>query len=199
MEFIENHLAETTKILNSLSRETISQAIDLLVSVRENGGRLFILGVGGSAGNASHAVNDFRKLTDIESYAPTDNVSELTARINDDGWDSVFVNWLRVSRFNSKDAMLILSVGGGDDKLNLSTNLISALKLANELSAKSVAIVGREEGFAAQNATVAIVIPKVNDSSITAHSESLQAVIWHLMVNHPKLNTSKAKWESFDK
>ena len=157
---------------------------------------MFILGVGGSAGNAGHAVNDFRKLTGIETYAPTDNVSELTARINDDGWDSVFANWLKGSRLNSRDCIFIISVGGGSEEKKISTNIVEALKYAKEIGAKIFGIVGRDGGYTAKVADVAIIIPTVNSDMITPLTESYHAIIWHLMVSHPLLKSQEAKWES---
>jgi len=164
--------------------------------VRARGGRLFILGVGGSAANASHAVNDFRKLAGIEAYAPTDNVSELTARTNDDGWHSVFAEWLKGSRFDKKDAILVLSVGGGSLEKNVSPNLVSALKLAKERGSAILGIVGRDGGYTAQVADVAIIIPTVNPANITPHTEAFQAVVWHLWISHPTLKVAETKWES---
>jgi D-sedoheptulose 7-phosphate isomerase len=164
--------------------------------VRERGGRLFILGVGGSAANASHAVNDFRKIAGLECYAPTDNVSELTARTNDEGWNTVFAEWLKGSRLNGKDALLILSVGGGDVEKNVSPNLVTALQLAKERGASVLGIVGRDGGYTAKVADVAIIIPTVNPNNTTPHSEAFQAVVWHLFVSHPKLKVAQTKWES---
>jgi D-sedoheptulose 7-phosphate isomerase len=170
--------------------------VELLASVRERGGRLFILGVGGSAANASHAVNDFRKIAGLECYAPTDNVSELTARTNDEGWSTVFAEWLKGSRLNGKDALLILSVGGGNLEKNVSPNLVAALQLAKERGASVLGIVGRDGGYTATVADVVIVIPTVNPNNITPHSEAFQAVVWHLFVSHPKLKMAQTKWES---
>jgi D-sedoheptulose 7-phosphate isomerase len=172
------------------------KAVELLASVRERGGRLFILGVGGSAANASHAVNDFRKIAGLECYAPTDNVSELTARTNDEGWNTVFAEWLKGSRLNGKDALLILSVGGGDVEKNVSPNLVTALQLAKERGASVLGIVGRDGGYTAKVADVAIIIPTVNPNNTTPHSEAFQAVVWHLFVSHPKLKVAQTKWES---
>ena len=170
--------------------------MELLASVRERGGRLFVLGVGGSAANASHAVNDFRKIAGLECYAPTDNVSELTARTNDEGWSTVFAEWLKGSRLNDKDALLILSVGGGNLEKNVSPNLVAALQLAKERGASVLGIVGRDGGYTAKVADVAIVIPTVNPNNTTPHSEAFQAVVWHLFVSHPKLKVAQTKWES---
>jgi D-sedoheptulose 7-phosphate isomerase len=168
--------------------------IDILFEVRSNSGRLFIIGVGGSAANASHAVNDFRKLANIESYAPTDNVSELTARTNDEGWSTVFKAWLTTSNLGEKDCLLILSVGGGTREKAISVNLCEAVDLAKSVSAKVLGIVGRNDGHTAQNANAVVVIPTVNPESVTPHSESFQEVIWHLMVSHPKLKMHQTTW-----
>ena len=164
--------------------------------LRRQGGRLFFLGVGGSAGNASHAVNDFRKIAGIEAYAPTDNVSELTARTNDEGWSSVFVEWLKVSKLSAKDALFVLSVGGGDYEKNVSPNLIAALQFGKSQKCKTFGIVGRATGYTASVADVCIVVPEVNSNNVTPHSEAFQAVIWHLLVSHPKVKVAETKWES---
>jgi D-sedoheptulose 7-phosphate isomerase len=192
--FTSVHLAETAKIAKLVSSEEIEKVIDLLKSVRENKGRLFILGVGGSAANAAHAVNDFRKLTNIESYAPTDNVAELTARTNDEGWQNVFVPWLKTSRLSSSDCVFILSVGGGSRERQVSVNLCEAIDYAKTVGASITGIVGRDGGYTAQNATAVIIVPDVNSASVTPHSESFQSVIWHLMVSHPKLKVSLTTW-----
>jgi D-sedoheptulose 7-phosphate isomerase len=168
--------------------------VDLLAEVKSSCGRLFVLGVGGSAANASHAVNDFRKLAGIETYAPTDNVAELTARTNDEGWETVFSGWLRVSKLSSKDCLFILSVGGGNKEKNVSTNLIEAIDLAKEVGARVTGIVGRDGGYTSKNADVCLVIPNLNPNSVTPHAESFQTVIWHLMVSHPKLKSNPTKW-----
>jgi D-sedoheptulose 7-phosphate isomerase len=189
-------LREAAEIIAKLDPSLCEKAVELLAAVRARGGRLFILGVGGSAANASHAVNDFRKLTGIESYAPTDNVSELTARTNDDGWNSVFVEWLKGSRLNPKDAVLVLSVGGGSLEKNVSANLVSALQLAKQRECAILGLVGRDGGYTAQVADVAIVIPTVNPANITPHTEAFQAVVWHLLISHPTLKTAETKWES---
>jgi D-sedoheptulose 7-phosphate isomerase len=196
MSYSKQHLSEATEIVAKLDPALCEKAIELLASVRARGGRLFILGVGGSAANASHAVNDFRKIAGIEAYAPTDNVSELTARTNDDGWQSVFAEWLKESRLNEKDALLVLSVGGGNLEKNISPNLVSALKLAKERNSAILGIVGRDGGFTAQVADVAIVIPTANPANITPHTEAFQAVVWHLWVSHPTLKVAEMKWES---
>jgi D-sedoheptulose 7-phosphate isomerase len=196
MNYSEQHLQETAQIVSQLDPALCEQAVDLLAAVRERGGRLFILGVGGSAANASHAVNDFRKIAGLECYAPTDNVSELTARTNDEGWSTVFAEWLKGSRLNEKDALLILSVGGGNLEKNVSPNLVAALQLAKEHGSTVLGIVGRDGGYTAKVADVAIVIPTVNPGNTTPHSEAFQAVIWHLFVSHPKLKVAQTKWES---
>ncbi len=193
-KFTESHLDETIQIAKSISVASIEKIVDILVLVRESRGRLFILGVGGSAANASHAVNDFRKLTEIDAYAPTDNVAELTARTNDEGWENVFVPWLRISNLSSKDCVFILSVGGGNKARNISINLCEAIDYANSLGAKIVGIVGRDGGYTAKNAHVVVTIPTVNSESITPHSESFQQVLWHLMVSHPKLRINPTTW-----
>lgn len=196
MSYSQQHLDETAQVVSQLSADLIESAVDVLANVRQRGGRLFILGVGGSAANASHAVNDFRKLCGFEAYAPTDNVSELTARTNDEGWASVFAAWLQGSRLNSKDGLLIFSVGGGSLEKNVSPNLVSALQLAKSVGAAIVGIVGRDGGFTAQVADAAIIVPTVSAANTTPHAEAFQAVIWHLFVSHPKLKTAPTKWES---
>lgn len=194
--FSRNHLNECVKIIESIDDTTIENMAELVDQVRANGGRLFFLGVGGSAGNASHCVNDFRKIVGIESYAPTDNVSELTARTNDEGWDTIFSEWLKISKLNSKDAIFILSVGGGNIEKNVSPNLVKALIYAKEVNAKILGIVGRDGGYTAKVADAVVIIPVVNQDAITPHSEAFQAVVWHLLVSHPKLKTKETKWES---
>ncbi len=196
MSYSEQHLRETAQILSQLNPALCEKAVELLVAVRSRGGRLFILGVGGSAANASHAVNDFRKIADLECYAPTDNVSELTARVNDDGWSSVFVEWLKGSRLSNRDALFVLSVGGGNLEKNVSPNLVAALQLAKDRGAAILGIVGRDGGYTAKVADVTICIPTVNPASVTPHSEAFQAVIWHLLVTHPSLKVAQMKWES---
>ena len=190
------HLRETAEVVSKIDPELCERAVDLLANVRERGGRLFILGVGGSAANASHAVNDFRKIAGLECYAPTDNVSELTARTNDEGWEGVFAEWLKGSRLNAKDALLVFSVGGGNLEKNVSPNLVRALQLAKERGSSVVGIVGRDGGYTAQVADVAIVIATVNPENTTPHAEAFQAVVWHLFVSHPKLKVAQTKWES---
>ena len=196
MSYSEQHLRETGQIVSQVDPDLCEKAVELLATVRARGGRLFILGVGGSAANASHAVNDFRKLAGIEAYAPTDNVSELTARTNDDGWPSVFAEWLKRSRLNQKDAVLVLSVGGGSLEKNVSPNLVSALQFAKERGSAILGIVGRDGGYTVQAADVAIVIPTVNLANITPHTEAFQAVVWHLWISHPTLKIAETKWES---
>jgi D-sedoheptulose 7-phosphate isomerase len=196
IDYIDSYLQGVEKIAKTVDRKLIEMAIRMILKVRNDGGRLFILGVGGSAGNAGHAVNDFRKLVGIEAYAPTDNVSELTARTNDDGWDSVFVNWLKGSRLNSKDCIFVISVGGGNEEKNISANIVKALKYAKQVKAKIFGIVGRDGGYTAKVADVAIIIPTVNPDMVTPLTESFHAVVWHLLVSHPMLKVQEAKWES---
>ena len=196
MSYSKQHLNEAAEIISKLDPTLCEKAVALLATVRARGGRLFILGVGGSAANASHAVNDFRKLAGIESYTPTDNVSELTARTNDDGWRSVFAEWLKGSRINQNDAVLVLSVGGGSLERNVSPNLVAALQLAKEQGSAILGIVGRDGGYTAQVGDVVIVIPTVNPANSTPHTEAFQAVVWHLWVSHPNLKVAKTKWES---
>jgi D-sedoheptulose 7-phosphate isomerase len=196
MTYSEQHLAETLEIVRQIRCDVIEKMVDLLVALRERGGRLFFLGVGGSAANASHAVNDFRKIAGIECYAPTDNVSELTARTNDEGWASVFVEWLRGSRLNAKDAIMVFSVGGGNLERNVSPNLVLALQHAKEVNASVLGIVGRDGGYTATVADAVCIVPTVNPQNVTPHSEAFQAVIWHLLVSHPKLKVQPTKWET---
>ena len=199
MNYTQKHLGEAAAILERLDVAAIERIAELLAEIKASAGRLFFLGVGGSAGNCSHAVNDFRKLTGIESYAPTDNVSELTARINDDGWESTFVEWLKVSRLNSNDAVFILSVGGGNVEKNISPNLVAATRHAKIIGAKVIGILGRDGGHTAQVADASVIVPTVNPETVTPHSEAFQAVIWHLLVSHPLLGSKQTKWESVDK
>lgn len=194
MSYSKQHLEESIEITKAIDPEIIEEIVDLLADVKSTGGRLFVLGVGGSAANAGHAVNDFRKLAGIETYAPTDNVAELTARTNDEGWQTVFSGWLKVSKFSSKDCLFILSVGGGSKERNVSPNLIEAIDLAKEVGARITGIVGRDGGYTAQNADVCLLIPTINPSTVTPHSESFQTVIWHLLVSHPKLKSNPTKW-----
>ena len=195
MSFTQTYLQETQKVVAGLNADAIEKMVDELARVRERGGRLFILGVGGSAGNAGHAVNDFRKICGFEAYAPTDNVSELTARTNDEGWATVFSEWLKGSRLNGKDGLLIFSVGGGNLEKNVSPNLVSAIQVAKQVGASVVGIVGRDGGYTAKEATACVIVPTVNPDHVTPHSEAFQAVVWHLFVSHPKLKVHKTKWE----
>ena len=196
MSFVRQYLEEAREILARLDGDAVERMARLLRETRDAGGRLFILGVGGSAANASHATNDFRKIAGIEAYAPTDNVSELTARTNDDGWPRVFEDWLRVSRCREGDAVLVLSVGGGDLERNVSANLVLALGYARSVGAKLLAIVGRDGGYAAKAADACVVVPVVNPAHVTPHTEAFQAVVWHLLVSHPALKQAPTKWES---
>jgi D-sedoheptulose 7-phosphate isomerase len=194
--FTQQFLAETAQIVRELDVAEIDRVVALLATTRARGGRLFILGVGGSAANASHAVNDFRKLANFEAYAPTDNVAELTARTNDEGWASVFAEWLRASRLRADDLVLVLSVGGGDLQRNISPNLVAALQFAKQVGASIAGIVGRDGGYTAQVADACVIIPSVEPDRITPHAEAFQAVIWHLLVSHPDLKAAATKWES---
>jgi D-sedoheptulose 7-phosphate isomerase len=196
MNYTEKHINEAMDILKQINTDDIEKMAELLVKVKQEDGRVFFLGVGGSAGNCSHAVNDFRKIVGIESYAPTDNVSELTARTNDEGWETVFVEWLKTSKLSKKDALFILSVGGGNLEKNISPNLVKAIQHAKTVSAKVTGVVGRDGGFTAQMADVCLIVPTVNSETITPHSEAFQAVIWHLLVSHPNLKVHQTKWES---
>lgn len=196
MSYSKQHLREASQIISQIDTDAVEKIATLLAKVREQRGRLFFLGVGGSAGNCSHAVNDFRKIVGIESYAPTDNVSELTARTNDEGWDTVFVEWLRTSRLGDKDAVFVFSVGGGNLEKNVSPNLVRALQFAREAGAGITGVVGRDGGFTATVADVCVIVPTVNPETITPHSEAFQAVIWHLLVSHPVLKAHDTKWES---
>ena len=195
-EFVKRHLGEAAEILGRFDLDAIERTAVLLADLRERGGRLFLLGVGGSAANCSHAVNDFRKICGIEAYAPTDNVAELTARTNDEGWPSVFVEWLKVSKLRADDAVLVFSVGGGDAERNVSPNLVTALQHAKSVGAKIAGIVGRDGGYTARVADACVIVPTVNAQSVTPHTEAFQAVIWHLLVSHPKLKVAQTKWES---
>ena len=196
MSFSQDFLAEIQKIAGALDTDATEQMARILGGIRSQQGRLFILGVGGSAANASHAVNDFRKITGMETYAPTDNVSELTARTNDEGWATVFESWLRVSRLNPRDGILILSVGGGNLEEQVSPNLVNALQYAKSVGSKIIGIVGRDGGYTAKVADACVIIPTVNAVHVTPHSEAFQAVIWHLLVSHPTLKAHQTKWES---
>ena len=199
MNYSQEHLNEAIEIINRIDVLQIENMAELLRKAKIDGGRIFFLGVGGSAGNCSHAVNDFRKIVGIESYAPTDNVSELTARTNDEGWSSVFSEWLKVSRLTAKDVLFVFSVGGGNLDKNISPNLVEALKYGKATGSKVVGIVGRDGGYTAQVADACVIIPTINPDNITPHSEAFQAVIWHLLVSHPKLKINQTKWESTTK
>ena len=196
MTYTQQHLKEATEIIGKIDVSDIEKMADLLAGVKQAGGRIFFLGVGGSAGNCSHAVNDFRKIVGIESYAPTDNVSELTARTNDEGWASIFVEWLKTSKLSSRDVLFIFSVGGGNLEKNISPNLVTALQHAKTVGAKITGVVGRDGGYTAQVADACVIVPTVNPETVTPHSEAFQAVVWHLLVSHPKLKTNQTKWES---
>jgi D-sedoheptulose 7-phosphate isomerase len=196
MSYATQHLKETAEIVAKINPADCEKCVAELRGVRERGGRLFILGVGGSAANASHAVNDFRKIAGLECYAPTDNVSELTARTNDEGWASVFVEWLRGSRLTGKDALLILSVGGGNLEKNISPNLVTALQFARQVGTRIIGLVGKDGGYTATVADACVIVPTVNPSNVTPHSEAFQAVLWHLFVSHPDLKVNQTKWES---
>ncbi|MEN6438176.1 MAG: SIS domain-containing protein [Syntrophobacter sp.] len=194
--YADRYLDEVHKVVNGLDTAEIERMVGLLADLRAAGGRLFFLGVGGGAGNASHAVNDFRKICGIESYTPSDNVSELSARANDDGWESVFVNWLKGSRIRETDGVFVFSVGGGSVEKNISANLVHALKYAKQVKARIFGVVGRDGGYTAQVADSCIVIPTVNPETVTPHTESFQGVIWHMIVSHPVMKVSEMKWES---
>ena len=196
MSHASQFLAEAKQVIDGLDAGAIERMADLLDETRGRGGRLFILGVGGSAANASHAVNDFRKIAGIEAYAPTDNVSELTARTNDEGWPTIFVEWLKVSRLKADDLILVLSGGGGNLEKNVSPNLVTALQYAREVGASIIGIVGKDGGYTATVADACAIVPTVNPEHITPHSEAFQAVVWHLLVSHPKVKTRPTKWES---
>ena len=196
MTFTQDFLQEVQEVTRRLDVTAIDAVVEQLYAIRERGGRLFILGVGGSAGNASHAVNDFRKICGIECYAPTDNVSELTARTNDEGWASIFAAWLQGSHLSKKDGLLIFSVGGGNLEKNVSPNLVSAIQLAKEVGAAVTGIVGRDGGYTAKMADAVVIVPVINPDHITPHSEAFQAVVWHLFVSHPKLKMNQTKWET---
>jgi D-sedoheptulose 7-phosphate isomerase len=196
MNYVRTYLDEVHKIVDGLDLEVIEKMVNILINLRESGGRLFFLGVGGGAGNASHAVNDFRKIAGIESYTPTDNVSELTARVNDDGWDTAFVNWLRGSGLDGRDGVFVFSVGGGNEEKNISANIVAALKLAKKTGAKILGVVGRNGGYTAQVADACVIIPTANTETVTPHTEAFQSIIWHLLVSHPAVKVNEMKWES---
>ena len=194
MKFTQKYFNEIAKIANLNNIKEVTGLVNELVKIKKKGGRVFFLGVGGSAGNCSHAVNDFRKICNIESYTPTDNVSELTARINDEGWSSSFVNWLKVSKFKKKDAIFILSVGGGNKKKNISTNLVMAIDYAKKINANILGVIGKVDGYAKKSSNKVVVIPEVDKKMVTPFSEAFQAVIWHCLVSHPLIKTNKTKW-----
>jgi len=196
MSFTNDYLAEASQILARLDVSAIERTAEKLADTRRRGGRIFFLGVGGSAANASHAVNDFRKIAGFEAYAPTDNVSELTARVNDEGWESVFVNWLKGSRLRKEDLVFIFSVGGGNLEKNISPNLVRAVQYAKETGASVCGVVGRDGGYTAKVADACVIVPTVNPDHVTPHAESFQAIIWHLLVSHPTINAAQTKWES---
>jgi len=195
-DYINSYFSEMKEIIEKIDKEAIHKIIEILKEVRSNKGRLFILGVGGGASHASHAVNDFRKLAGIEAYTPVDNVSELTARVNDEGWESVFVRWLEISSLSAKDAVMVFSVGGGHQEKNISMNIVDALNFSKKAGAKIIGIVGRDGGYTKKMADACVLVPVVNPETITPHTESFQAVIWHLIVSHPKFKTNKGKWET---
>ena len=196
MGYIEKYLREASAIIEKIDVDQTRLMVDLVVKLKESKGRLFILGVGGGAGHASHAVNDFRKICEIEAYAPSDNVSELTARINDDGWETAYVNWLKISKLGTDDLVMVFSVGGGNTEKKISVNIVNSLQYAKDKGAKICGIVGRDGGFTARIADACVIIPMVNPETITPHTEAFQAVIWHLLVSHPDLQVNKMKWES---
>lgn len=199
MSFAHTHLDEAKRIIDALDFAVIDRMAETLAALRQRGGRLFFLGVGGSAGNCSHAVNDFRKIAGIEAYAPTDNVSELTARTNDEGWETVFVEWLKVSRLKADDALFIFSVGGGNLEKNVSPNLVRALQYAKTVGSKILGVVGRDGGYTAKVGDAVCIVPTVNPDAVTPHSEAFQAVIWHLLVTHPMLKAKQTKWEGVER
>ena len=196
MKFVEQYLEEAKQIIDSLNRNEITKMVTIINEVRSKDGRMFILGVGCGAGHASHAVNDFRKICGIEAYTPADNVSELTARVNDDGWDTAYVNWLKISKLNKEDMVLVFSVGGGNFEKNVSVNILRSLEFGKQVGAKICGVVGRDGGFTAQVADACVVIPSINVDTVTPHTESFQALIWHLLVSHPQLQKYEMKWES---
>ena len=196
MNYTAQYINDAKEILDRLDQQVLEQMVDLLVDLRARGGRLFFLGSGGGAGHASHAVCDFRKIAQIEAYTPSDNVSELTARVNDDGWGTAYVNWLKGSRLNGQDMVFVFSVGGGDAKRGISENIVRGLQLAEEVGASITGVVGRDGGYTAQVADACIIVPVVNNETVTAHAESFQALVWHFLVSHPRLRTSEMKWES---
>ena len=199
MIYSDAHLSEVVEIIKKIETKQIEKMVELILNVRNEKGRIFFLGVGGSAGNCSHAVNDFRKIVGIESYAPTDNVSELTARTNDEGWSTIFSEWLKVSNLNPKDLIFVFSVGGGNIEKNISPNLVEALKYGKLIGCKLIGVVGRDGGYTSKVADACVIIPTVNEKTITPHTEAFQAIVWHLIVSHPKLKLNETKWESVSK
>ena len=196
MQFIDQYFTEAKKIIDKIDRGQILKMVSIINETRNNNGRMFILGVGGGAGHASHAVNDFRKICGLEAYTPTDNVSELTARVNDDGWETAYVNWLKISKLKKNDMLLVFSVGGGNLEKNISVNILKSLELAKKLGTRICGIVGRDGGYTVQVADACVVVPPVNPETVTPHTEAFQAVIWHLLVSHPDLKKYEMKWES---
>ena len=196
MQFIDQYFNEAKIIIDKIDRDQILKMISIINETRSNNGRMFVLGVGGGAGHASHAVNDFRKICGLEAYTPTDNVSELTARVNDDGWETAYVNWLKISKLNKNDILLVFSVGGGNLEKNISVNILKSLELAKKLGTRICGVVGRDGGYTAKVADACVVIPPINPETVTPHTESFQAVIWHLLVSHPDLQKYEMKWES---
>ncbi len=196
MNYINQYIQEEIKILELLDQSKIQSTLDLLIQLRARGGRLFFLGVGGGAGHASHAVNDFRKIAGIEAYTPSDNISELTARVNDEGWETAYAQWLRGSRLGSNDMVFVFSVGGGDVDRNISRNLVNALQYAREVGATICGVVGRDGGYTAKVANACVLVPVVNGDSVTPHTEAFQAIVWHLLVSHPAIKVAEMKWES---
>ena len=199
MIYSDLHLSEAIEIIKKIETKQIEKMVDLILKVRNEKGRVFFLGIGGSAGNCSHAVNDFRKIIGVESYAPTDNVSELTARTNDERWNTIFSEWLKVSNLNTKDLIFVFSVGGGNIEKNISPNLVEALKYGQSIGCKLIGVVGRDGGYTSKVADSCVIIPTINESTITPHTEAFQAVVWHLIVSHPKLKLNETKWESVSK
>ena len=196
MDFINQYFTEAKSIIDKIDRDQILKMISIINKTREKKGRLILLGVGGGAGHASHAVNDFRKICGIESYTPTDNVSELTARVNDDGWETAYVNWLKISNLNQNDMLLVFSVGGGNLEKNISVNILKSLEMAKQLGVAICGIVGRDGGYTGQVADACVIIPPINSETITPHTEAFHAVVWHALVSHPKLKVSETKWET---
>ena len=196
MQFIDQYFHEAKIIIDKIDRDQILKMISIINETRSNNGRMFVLGVGGGAGHASHAVNDFRKICGLEAYTPTDNVSELTARVNDDGWETAYVNWLKISKLNKNDIILVFSVGGGNLEKNISVNILKSLELAKELGTRICGVVGRDGGYTAKVADACVVVPPINPETVTPHTEAFQAVIWHLLVSHPDLRKYEMKWES---